>query len=131
MNHLFRRFVISATVVVLASSVGAQTTYKCGNGYSQTPCTDGKVITTDDVRTDEQKRQADASTARNQAAAKALETDRIAQEKKDALALKKANAESAVAKTKTTPFKVYKPKTVKPPKVIKLPKKKKAASEKP
>lgn len=127
MNHFFRSILLAATVGLLASSVGAQTAYKCGNAYSQTPCPDGKAVATDDARTEEQKRQADASTARNQAAAKALETDRIAHEKKDALALKKANTVGAVAKSKSTPFKAHKQKSVKPPKAVKVAKKKKVA----
>jgi hypothetical protein len=131
MSHVFRRFFTLTTMVVLASSVDAQTTYKCGNGYSQTPCADGKIIATDDARTDEQKRQADASTTRNQAAAKALEKERIAQEKKDALALKKANADGTVAKPKSAATKVYKQKTVKPLKPLKVLKKKKTTPEKP
>ena len=130
MSHLSCSFLLAATLGLLASNVGAQTTYKCGSGYSQTPCADGKVIAIDDARTEEQRRQADANTVRSQQAASALEKERIAQEKKDALALKKANADSATAKPKSAPTKVYKQRPVKPPKAIKVLKKKKATVNK-
>lgn len=116
---LLSRSVFYVVLCAISTSTLAQTTYKCGNIYSETPCADGKVVATDDKRTDDQKRQADASTARAQAAAGELEKDRIAREKQEAMALKKANSPTKTEQVKRTPFKALKPKLVKPEKPAK------------
>lgn len=101
------------------ASTSAQATYKCGNAYSETPCVDGKVVTTDDKRTSEQKRQADDATARTKGMVDELQKDRIAREKQEAIASRAANASVKSQKISRTPFKALKPKLAKPEKAVK------------
>lgn len=104
-----------ATILVayfaLYSSAYAQKTYRCGNSYSQTPCAGGVAIDTQDTRTEAQKNQADSITGRLTAAQKALETERLAREKKEA-------AQAKIPATKT-PATVVRSKTIKPRKIKK------------
>ncbi|WP_157979304.1 hypothetical protein [Rhodoferax ferrireducens] len=67
----------------LSTGAGAQNTYKCGNTYSQLPCTGGVVIDTSDQRTPAQKTQADLATDRNAQTAAAMEKARLRQEEMD------------------------------------------------
>jgi hypothetical protein len=128
------RYLFFSGVLCVASSFAAgQTTYKCGNSYSETPCVDGKAVAAGDKRTDEQKREADETTSRQKKAAGQFETDRIAQEKREAKALREADAAVIVEKPKPEARKLSKltllkpPKPPKPPKPVKAAKKKKAA----
>ena len=75
---------------VLASSLfsaffsvpaGAQTTYKCGNSYSQQPCPGGTVVDTADPRTSAQKKQAEQAIQRESKLASELEKSRLQKEK--------------------------------------------------
>lgn len=59
--------------------VMAQNVYKCGEGYSQSPCPGGVAIDPD-RRSPVQKAQADAATARDAQTARSLEQNRIKQE---------------------------------------------------
>ena len=59
----------------------AQTIYKCGNNYSQSPCPGGSVVDADDPRTPAQKAQADRSAGKAAKAAERLERDRLAAQK--------------------------------------------------
>ena len=68
---------------VLSTGAMAQTVYKCGDSYSQTPCSGGIAIDAFDPRSSEQKMQADAATRRDARTADAMEQARLAQEKKD------------------------------------------------
>lgn len=97
----------------------AQTVYRCGNSYSQTPCADGKAIPTDDSRTDAQRAAAREGLARDKKLAKELETDRRKEEaqvwarEKEALAARarldaQAKAESQKAQAKSKPAKEHK-----------------------
>lgn len=134
------RFLTSTIFIAFyafSSGAYAQKTFKCGNTYSQTPCADGVAVDTQDNRTKEQKNQADASTARTADAAAALEKERLAREKKEEAANKKAGATPAGASVKRSPFKpllVKKPKpdkaqkTAKPAKAPKPPKPAKKAN---
>ena len=65
-------------------SAGAQTTYKCGNSYSQQPCPGGTVVDTADPRTSAQKTQAEQATQRDAKLASELEKSRLQKEKKRA-----------------------------------------------
>lgn len=58
--------------------------YRCGSSYSQTPCANGQQIQADDARSASQKQQADQATRRDADLARALEQDRLAQEKRAA-----------------------------------------------
>ena len=60
---------------------GAQTTYKCGNSYSQQPCPGGTVVDTADPRTSAQKKQAEQAIQRDAKLASELEKSRLQQEK--------------------------------------------------
>lgn len=115
---------------IACASTSAQATYKCGNAYSETPCVDGKVVTTDDKRTSEQKRQADDATARTKGMVDELQKDRIAREKQEAIASRAANASVKSQKISRTPFKALKPKLAKPEKAVKPVKPIKAAKKK-
>lgn len=55
----------------------SQKAYKCGGGYSDTPCPGGVPVATDDTRTASQKAQADASTQRQAKLADGLEKERM------------------------------------------------------
>lgn len=77
-NLRFAMFFIAA----YAGSTGAlaQKVYKCGATYSQIPCDGAVTINTQDVRTLNQKSQADALAARETANANALEKARLKEE---------------------------------------------------
>ena len=47
-----------------AGAVGAQTVYRCGNTYSQTPCSQGRVVDDEDGRTQAQQSEAQSSQRR-------------------------------------------------------------------
>ena len=126
MRQSFFTFIATAAMSAAAASAVAQPTYKCGNAYSTTPCADGKVVADQDLRTEEQKRQADENTSRQKAAASGFEKDRIAQEKRDAEALRKAGTAVTLGKsTEAVVVKRAKLKVNKPAKPIKPAKKKK------
>lgn len=59
----------------------AQNIYKCGNSYSQTPCAGASTLNLDDARTSAQKQQTDAAMRSDAKQAKALEKNRLVQEK--------------------------------------------------
>lgn len=62
----------------------AQTIYRCGNSYSQTPCAGGNALALDDKRDKAQeqarKAQADAATRRDLKTAATLEKSRLKEE---------------------------------------------------
>ncbi len=97
-------------VLLYAPTAYAQTTYRCGNTYSQSPCADGVAVDAQDKRTDAQKNQADATTARVNAAQKELETERLAREKREAAENRKAAVKSKATVVKITPIKPKPPK---------------------
>lgn len=66
--------------LVLTAAVHAEAIYRCGNSYSQTPCTDAKVLQIDDSRDANRKKEADATTRRDILLAKELERNRVQQE---------------------------------------------------
>ena len=103
----------------LSLAAHAQVVYRCGNSYSQTPCADGKAISTDDSRTDAQRAAAREGLARDKALAKELDTDRRKEEaqvwarEKEAMTARnrqdaKAKAESQKAQAKSKPAKEQK-----------------------
>lgn len=132
MNLLIKRLLWVASFAALMGNAFAQPVFKCGNAYSETPCADGKPIAAQDLRTEAQKSQADETTIRQKTAASGFEKERIAQEKRDAKALKdagpavilgrpeKSNKASAVNPNK-------RPKTLKPAKPVKAAEAAKAA----
>ena len=70
-------FVVSACVM---STVQAQTIYRCGTTYSDTPCARSVTVPTADPRTPAQKAQTDEATTRSASLAGQLEKTRRADE---------------------------------------------------
>lgn len=70
-------------VIAFSTSAQAQTTYRCGDSYSQTPCPGGVIIDTTDKRTHAQKVQTDMASKRDAQTAAAMEKARLQQEAKD------------------------------------------------
>ena len=71
-----------AALLLVGSSVSAQTVYRCGSNYSQTPCANAVEVQTDDPRSDAQRAAAREGLARDKALVKDLEASR----RKDAAA---------------------------------------------
>jgi hypothetical protein len=78
-----RQLIISIFIASNAVMTGAQAEniYKCGNTYSQSPCSGGKLMSVDDARDPQQKVQQDAATQRDATLAKEMEKTRLANEK--------------------------------------------------
>jgi hypothetical protein len=78
-----RQLVISIFIAANAVMTGvqAENIYKCGNTYSQSPCSGGKLMSVDDSRDPQQKLQQDAATQRDAELAKEMEKTRLANEK--------------------------------------------------
>ena len=72
---------IFIVMFVSVSGLQAQTVYKCGNSYSQSPCPGAEAIQASDPRSPDQKLQAEAATRRDAQQAQFLEKQRLAQEK--------------------------------------------------
>jgi hypothetical protein len=78
-RQLINSIFIAATAVVTGAQ--AENIYKCGNTYSQSPCSGGKLMSVDDSRDPQQKLQQDAATQRDVELAKEMEKTRLANEK--------------------------------------------------
>lgn len=120
----FRRWAcaILVTAVSTMGATQAQTIYRCGTNYSDTPCGQGVKVPTADPRTPAQKAQTDEATARAGGLAGQLEKARradeaAAQERTQAQALAAAQTAKAApkAQAREVPEKVSK--GVKPKKV--------------
>ena len=88
MRRLFYFATIFIAVCAIHTGASAQTVYRCGNIYSQTPCGDGKTLETgadapSDAQAQARKKTADAQTKRQTATANMLEKDRLAREAAD------------------------------------------------
>lgn len=93
----------------------AQGIYRCGSTYSQIPCANGQEIKADDPRDAAQKQVADENTRRNAAAARALEKERLAQEKQAQAGTRSASAgQAAPAAQSTEPVTRITPKRLPP-----------------
>jgi hypothetical protein len=75
--------IILIAVSCLLTTARAQIVYKCGESYSAQPCPGGVIVKSADVRTRDQKEQADRATARDMRTANALESARLQQEAED------------------------------------------------
>jgi len=101
----FRRWAC-AILVTGASTMGAaqaQTIYRCGTTYSDTPCAQAVAVPTADPRTPAQKAQTDEATARSASLAGQMEKTRradeaAAQERTKAQALAAAQTAKAAPK---------------------------------
>ena len=74
-------FLISS--FVFWTSTWAQTVYRCGGSYSQTPCSGGVAIDASDPRSSAQKMQSDGATRRDASTADAMRQTRLEQERRD------------------------------------------------
>ena len=119
----FRRWAC-AILVTGASTMGAtqaQTIYRCGNNYSDTPCAQAVAVPTADPRTPAQKAQTDEATARASGLAGQLEKARradeaAAQERTQAQALAAAQTAKAAPKPQAVEVSEKGSKGVKPKK---------------
>jgi hypothetical protein len=75
----FALFLIA--IYALGTGVRAHNVYKCGNSYSQMPCSDEQALPLDDSRNAAQKRQTDQATRSTAKLADQLEKERLALEK--------------------------------------------------
>lgn len=103
---------LAGAVIFLITALPAwsQTTYKCGNTYSQNPCEGAIALPIEDKRTAEQKMQALTATQKEKQAADSLEQARLDKEKRELAELKKAKvakkkASEKAAKTTVHPIK--------------------------
>lgn len=64
-----------------AAAQGKSATYRCGNTYTDRPCEGGKQFALDDMRTEADRRAAEAATRRAEQRADQLERIRLSQEK--------------------------------------------------
>lgn len=73
----FRRLVLPAIAyLALGQAAYAQPVYRCGNFYSQTPCTGGVTVQADDARTDAQRAAAKEGLLRDKALGNEMEATR-------------------------------------------------------
>ena len=77
-----KRSLLALAAAFFAGSVWAQNIYRCGDTYSQRPCSGSQAVATDDARSAAQKAQADAVTARDARMADAMERERLKAEAK-------------------------------------------------
>ena len=80
--------------LLLCQAVAAQTVYRCGNSYSQSPCAGASVVNVDDARTDAQREAARQGLAGDKALARDMEASR---HRDEALALARAKAQAGHA----------------------------------
>lgn len=73
----------------------AQTAYRCADTYSQAPCPGGVAIDAADSRSNAQKAQTDAATARDIRTTESLEKSRLKQEEIQARAATKTSGKQA------------------------------------
>ena len=74
------RFTLALALVLIYAQLLAQTLYRCGNEYRDTPCPDGIALDARDPRTAAQSAQADRQTAKDGALAQQLEKSRLQSE---------------------------------------------------
>lgn len=73
---------IAALALACAGWAQAQTVYRCGNGYSQKPCTEGQAMQLEDNKPSRDEADTAAANARRDAQlADTLEKERLAREK--------------------------------------------------
>lgn len=70
----------SIAALSVASAAIAQTVYKCGSAYSQSPCPGATEVNTEDTRTAAQKAQTDAAAGNAAKTAARMEKERVARE---------------------------------------------------
>lgn len=78
MKTLSHILVIAATT--LCTGLSAQTVYRCGSSYSQTPCPGGNAVDATDSRSPEQRKAHDVSVQHEKRAGNTLEKTRQKEE---------------------------------------------------
>jgi len=87
-----RYFLISGlALATFCAQLPAQTLYRCGNEYRDTPCPNGVAVNAGDSRTAAQKSEARSLTAKEGALAEQMEKSRLQSE---AIAAKRMQAQS-------------------------------------
>ncbi len=73
--------ICTALLAMSCMAPSAQTVYRCGNSYSDAPCTGASLLSINDSRTPAQKAQTDAATFQARTSAQQMEHERQALEK--------------------------------------------------
>ncbi|HBH38196.1 MAG TPA: hypothetical protein DDX06_07415 [Curvibacter sp.] len=71
---------LAAAALACCAAAPAQTVYRCGNSYSQTPCPGGSTLDATDSRTPEQRKAHEASVRQEKRAGDTLEKTRLKEE---------------------------------------------------
>jgi hypothetical protein len=90
----------------------ADTVYRCGESYSNSPCAGATVVATDDARSAAQRADTQAAVKRDAALAQAMEKDRLRLEAKAAPAVILASAPAAQA-PRASDKRIVKPRSMK------------------
>ncbi|MBI2746179.1 MAG: hypothetical protein HYX45_11400 [Burkholderiales bacterium] len=102
--------ILAIATMSLCTGLSAQTVYRCGSSYSQTPCPGGGPVDATDSRTAEQRKAHEASVKHEKRAGDTLERTRLKEETAAQRAAEKADkaqrdadkaAEKAAAKKST------------------------------
>jgi hypothetical protein len=83
--------IFGLALAMACAQLPAQTLYRCGNEYRDTPCPNGVALDARDPRTPAQSAEADKQTAKDSALARQLEKSRLQSE---AIAAKRMKAQS-------------------------------------
>ncbi|MBX9961114.1 MAG: hypothetical protein K2Y15_13335 [Burkholderiaceae bacterium] len=73
-------YLLCIATLGLCTGLQAQTVYRCGSSYSQTPCPGGNTIDATDSRTPEQRKAHEASVRHEKRAGDTLEKARLKEE---------------------------------------------------
>jgi hypothetical protein len=108
-------YILAIAAMTLCTGLSAQTVYRCGSSYSQTPCPGGSTVDTTDSRTPEQRKAHEASVTQEKRAGDTLEKNRLKEETAAQRAAEKADkaqrdaekaAQKASAKKSSTQEKI-------------------------
>lgn len=91
MKKILSLLLASSSALSLCPSLQAQTVYRCGNSYSQTPCPGGDAIDATDSRTPEQRKAHEASVKHEKRTGDTLEKTRLKEEAATRKATEQAN----------------------------------------
>lgn len=72
--------ILAIAAMPLCAGLSAQTVYRCGSSYSQTPCPGGGAVDATDSRTPEQRKAHEASVKHEKRAGETLEKTRLKEE---------------------------------------------------
>ncbi len=72
--------ILALAAMTLCTGLQAQTVYRCGSSYSQTPCPGGSAVDATDSRTPEQRKAHAASVQQEKRTGDALEKTRLKEE---------------------------------------------------